>query len=118
MLEKEGSKKVKQQEISLCGGRMEREKREKTRMVKEDGWDTVEDQLTVKAKESSQFLLDWTKMECKTALKNTTKQTAKLFFWGGGGRTLLFTNFSDKIEFFLNLQNFSTSIFAVKRDVF
>lgn len=54
-------------------------------------------------------------MEYKTALKNTTKQTAKLFFLCG--RTLLFTNFSDKIEIFWNLHNFSTLIFPVKHDI-
>lgn len=33
-----------------------KEKREKRRMVKEDGWDAIVDQHTVKAKESSQLV--------------------------------------------------------------
>jgi len=71
-----------------------------------DGWDTVEDQHTLKAEYSNHVIyLDWTKIECKISLKNTNKQTPNLlvFWWQntalhkflrqkffGTGRTFLF----------------------------
>lgn len=117
--------------MSLCGKKMEREKREKTGMVKDNEWILLMINTLLKAKQSSQFIsfgLDRHGMQ--SCPPSTIKQTSKLalffffhfffctFFLFFNERILLFKNFSDKTEaFFFSLCNFSTGIFPVRHDI-
>lgn len=65
--------------MSLCGKKMEREKREKTGMVKDNEWILLMINTLLKAKQSSQFIsfgLDRHGMQ--SCPPSTMKQTSKL----------------------------------------